>query len=208
MSFMKKVIACTLSLLLLLSCSALDKKVDTLNYIEDIREMQENGKLSNEEAEILAGYILFLNETTFPAKAGISKTYRQLLKDALAVSPKVLARDMHNASNSLSYGGVYEGTLPCEDSSTVNVNIAITLDYDGNYTKKTTCLKYGKEKVSTNKGKFIWDENGTVITLTGEGDGERFIVVKGAIIMLEKDGKEITGDTTEKYRLEQTSILD
>lgn len=106
--------------------------------------------------------------------------------------------DMHNASNSLSYGGVYEGTLYLADSSAINM--IVTLDYDGNYTKKTTHPNTRPEKTSISSGKFTWDNNGTVITLSGESDGERFKVVEGAILLLDKDSAD---DTTEMCILEQ-----
>lgn len=121
-------------------------------------------------------------------------------------SSEVVPNDNHNASNSLSYGGTYEGVIPGADSS--DMDVVITLDYDGNYTKKFTPKEDKTANVSASTGKFIWDETGFVITLNEEGDGEKFMVVEGAIIMLDKNGKERTGDSAEKYRLEQTSLLD
>lgn len=187
----------------LLSCSSLDKKVDNLNYKEDIQKMEVNGKLTREEAQVLIGHIHYLHET-MPTETGINKTYREVLKEAQSF---VVPDDTHNAANSLSYAGTYEGTLFSADCA--NLNAIITLDYDGNYTKKTTCPKSSDPKKATvSEGKFTWDKAGNVITLTGENDGEKFMVVESAIIMLDQEGKAITGDAAEKYRLKQTSILE
>lgn len=116
-----------------------------------------------------------------------------------AASPEIVLNDAHNASNSLSYGGTYEGTIP-------GMDVVITLDYDGNYTKKYTPKEDKTGNISESAGKFSWDEAGTVITLTGEKDGEKFMVVENAIIMLDKDGKEIVGDSTDTYRLKQVLV--
>lgn len=39
--------------------------------------------------------------------------------------------DEHNAHNSLSYAGIYEGTIPCADCP--GIDVVITLDYEGNH---------------------------------------------------------------------------
>ncbi|MDH6304162.1 putative lipoprotein NlpE involved in copper resistance [Parabacteroides sp. PF5-5] len=112
--------------------------------------------------------------------------------------------DGHYAQNSLSYGGVYEGVIPCADCP--GIDLVITLDYKGNYTKKMTYQDKEPENVFSTSGKFKWDSTGTVITLTGKADGEKFKVVEGAIIMLDAKGQMISGPTAGMYRIKQTKM--
>lgn len=113
--------------------------------------------------------------------------------------------DQHNARNSLSYAGIYEGTIPCADCP--GIDMVITLDYNGNYTKKMTYQ--GKEPDNTfiSSGEFVWDDKGTFITLQ-EKDGEKFMVIENGLLMLDTEGNVITGENADLYRLRQTTIAE
>ncbi|MDL2222331.1 copper resistance protein NlpE [Parabacteroides sp. OttesenSCG-928-N08] len=111
--------------------------------------------------------------------------------------------DGHHAQNALSYGGVYEGRIPCADCP--GIDVVITLDYDGNYTKKMTYSDREPDNVFDSSGRFVWSENGSRITLVEEG-GEHYKVVEGALIMLDEEGEVIGGEHAAMYRLRQTVI--
>lgn len=132
----------------------------------------------------------------------ISKT-KKTSENLPKIETEVL-NDGHNAQNSLSYAGTYEGTIPCADCP--GIDIVITLDYKGNYTKKMTYQDRKPENVFSTSGEFSWDSTGTVITLTGKDDGEKFKVVEGAILMLDTEGKEISGSNAGMYRIKQTKV--
>jgi uncharacterized lipoprotein NlpE involved in copper resistance len=110
--------------------------------------------------------------------------------------------DGHNTQNSVSYAGTYKGTIPCADCP--GIDLVITLDYDDLYTKKMTYQGKEPNNVFTSSGKFSWDNNGSIITLTGKGDGEKFFVTVDAIIMLDAEGKEIKGPNAGMYRITKT----
>ena len=112
----------------------------------------------------------------------------------------------HNAQNSLSYAGVYEGTIPCADCP--GIDVIITLDYKENYTKKMTYQGKELKNAIATVGKFVWDKNGSSIKFTGDNDGETYKVIEGALIMLSTEGNEITGVNAQNYVLQQKSITE
>lgn len=114
--------------------------------------------------------------------------------------------DGHNAQNSLSYAGMYEGTIPCADCP--GIDIVITLDYQGNYTKKMTYREKGPDNVFATSGKFTWHNDGFVIRLAGDNDGETYKVIEGALVMLDTEGNEITGGNADKYLLKQKTVTE
>lgn len=122
-----------------------------------------------------------------------------------ATTPTENVVDQHNARNSLSYAGTYEGTIPCADCP--GIDMVITLDYKGNYTKKMVYQGKEPDNTFTSSGVFVWDDKGTVITLQ-EKDSEKFMVIENGLLMLDTDGKKITGENADLYRLRQTTIAE
>ena len=147
------------------------------------------------------------------AACGNRQAKQEMAKDTAAAKESttsienISANDDHNARNSLSYGGVYEGTTPCADCP--GIDMVITLDYEGNYTKKMTYRDKEPDNVFTTSGKFTWDDSGSIITLTGEKDGGTYYkVIENALIMLDADKKEVTGVNADKYVLRQTKMME
>lgn len=114
------------------------------------------------------------------------------------------APDIHTSQNALDYGGTYEGTIPCADCS--GIEVLITLDYQGNYTKKMTYSGKEPDNVFSTKGTYKWDNEGRKITLSGENDPEIYQVGENRLIMLDKNGDKITGEHADMYVLQQTQI--
>jgi uncharacterized lipoprotein NlpE involved in copper resistance len=110
--------------------------------------------------------------------------------------------DGHNAQNSLSYAGTYEGTIPCADCS--GIDLVITLDYEDNYTRKMTYRDRTPDNVFSTSGKFTWDATGSIITFSGEEGSNKFFVAENMLIMLDSEGNEIKGDNAGMYRLKKT----
>lgn len=109
-----------------------------------------------------------------------------------------------SSQNSLDWEGTYTGVIPCADCSGINVRI----DLSKNNTYKMTQTYQGKEDGTFNyDGKFIWSDDGNTITLEGTSNGdtdyypEKIKVGEGTLILLDKDGKEITGDLSSTYIL-------
>jgi len=110
--------------------------------------------------------------------------------------------DTHNSQNSLDYAGIYEGTIPCADCS--GIDIVITLDNQGNYTKKMTYQGKEPNNVFTTKGTYKWNDAGNKITLMAESDPDIYQVGENQLIMLDENGDKITGEFANMYVLKQT----
>ena len=101
------------------------------------------------------------------------------------------------SQNSLDWAGSYEGVLPC--ASCEGIQTLITLQSDHNFFQEKLYL--GKdEKILKLMGKITWDEKGQKITLV---DGTQYLVAENQLIMLDTEGKRITGDLAANYVLKK-----
>ncbi len=100
---------------------------------------------------------------------------------------------------SVDWQGTYQGTLPCADCE--GIKTQLVLNDDLSYILKTKYL--GKsDSVFQEKGKFTWDNSGSNIQLENSG-GQSYQVGENILFHLDKNGKRITGDLAEKYKLEK-----
>ena len=64
------------------------------------------------------------------------------------------------------------------------------------------------DSVFNDSGNFNWDESGNVVVLDGTEDApNRYKVVEGAVIQLDMDGNQITGDLALNYRLDKAGDI-
>jgi copper homeostasis protein (lipoprotein) len=107
--------------------------------------------------------------------------------------------DMHTSSVSLDWQGMYQGVVPCANCD--GIQTSLTLKNDMQYVLYRVYLGES-DSMFTSTGSFEWDETGNVVVLTGIDDGSsRYKVVEGAIVQLDIEGKEITGNIASNYRL-------
>lgn len=114
----------------------------------------------------------------------------------------------HNARNSLSYLGVYEGIVPFAENE--SVKIRVTLNRDSTYKYEREHLM--AEKSSTNitaTGNYVWNLAGNEITLVGlEGKApNRFFVTETRLITLNDNGTRMEGEKAERHTLHQTEVF-
>jgi uncharacterized lipoprotein NlpE involved in copper resistance len=105
----------------------------------------------------------------------------------------------HNARNSLDYLGTYKGVLPCADCE--GIETTIVLNKDETYVKTTNYL--GKEKNTFEElGDFTWMEDGNTLSLEGvDSEPVLYKVEEGKLIMLDQNGKKVTGNLSQFYEL-------
>lgn len=117
--------------------------------------------------------------------------------------------DTHNAQNSLSYYGVYEGVLPCADCEGIKVKVTLQKDTTYLYEQEYLTTKVEETKSSFN-GKFAWNEEGNKITLEGmEGQGSsQFFVAESQLFVLDTEGNKIEGELAEHYVLKQIEVVE
>lgn len=104
----------------------------------------------------------------------------------------------HNSNNSLDWAGAYSGVTPCADCPGIKTDI--TLNNDNTYSLNEQYLE--REKTPrTFKGKFTWDEKGSIITLDAEGDHHKFKVMENKLQILDKFGDVKQGGRADEFML-------
>lgn len=110
--------------------------------------------------------------------------------------------DASNSRNSLDYLGRYQGVLPCADCE----GIKTTLDLTEEFNYVMTRVYQGRDtKPFVETGTFRWDDAGSSIILTGNGETVMFKVGENRLIQLDREGKTITGALASRYILEKLS---
>jgi heat shock protein HslJ len=90
--------------------------------------------------------------------------------------------DMHTSRTALDWAGIYEGLLVCADCA--GIHTQLTLERDGRFEIVTRRLVPDAEPSSA-RGQFDWEAGGNIIGLDAEGDGQRFAVGEGRLLLLE-----------------------
>jgi uncharacterized lipoprotein NlpE involved in copper resistance len=107
----------------------------------------------------------------------------------------------HNSMGSLNWDGTYTGTMPCADCDGIKTTLTLTLNLT--YVLETEYLGKSNEVYKT-EGKFVWNEEGSCITLDNEGTNgfnTQFRVGENVLWQLDKEGKQIEGELAEMYML-------
>jgi uncharacterized lipoprotein NlpE involved in copper resistance len=108
--------------------------------------------------------------------------------------------DMHSSRTSLDWNGTYKGVVPCADCEGIETEISLSLDMT--YTIRTRYLGKGDQKVFEEKGKFSWNEGGSIITLLGIQNGPtKYQVGENHLTQLDLKGNKIVGALAKKYIL-------
>lgn len=114
-----------------------------------------------------------------------------------------MSGDDHNAENSLDWAGTYKGTIPA--ASSPGIEVTLELMSDQTY-KKTDLYIDEKDGTFNEEGTFTWSEDGSKITLKAkDGNTQMYAVGERLVIMLDADGKEITGELASQYQLKKVN---
>ncbi|GHT68088.1 lipoprotein [Bacteroidia bacterium] len=106
----------------------------------------------------------------------------------------------HNSRNSLNWQGVYKGTTPCADCEGIQTTLTIN---DSTYVLETVYLGKSNEVYKT-EGNFVWNKEGSRITLDNEkanGFNAQIRVGENVLWLLDSKGKQIEGELAEMYEL-------
>lgn len=106
--------------------------------------------------------------------------------DAPAVQPPAPGAapvvDMHTSRIALDWAGLYEGLLACPDCA--GIHTQLTLEPDGRFEILTRRLVRDAEPTSA-QGQFEWEPGDNRIVLDAAGDGQRFAVGEGRVVLLD-----------------------
>jgi heat shock protein HslJ len=100
--------------------------------------------------------------------------------------------------------GIYLGAVPCDDCEGILTMIKLTRD-----NKFVIQTKYqGKSSdIYDDKGKVFWHKDGFTLMLLSETDDSSFIkIADNKLILLDREGKMITGSQASKYILKKEKI--
>lgn len=143
--------------------------------------------------------ITALNLTIFGCKTDSktdSKTESETQENNIDTT--TLVTDEHTSENALDWNGSYQGVVPCADCP--GIETKLTLNNDNTY--ELSVLYQDREKTPTlTKGRFSFDQTGSIITLDKTGNSTSYKVKEGCLTMLDRDKKEIEGALKSKYIL-------
>ena len=127
-------------------------------------------------------------------------------KDTAAADPAAPAADTamtdnaHNASNSLSWNGMYKGVVPCADCE--GIETLLVLNTDNTYLLRTNYLGKPDAQAVEKTGSFTWNAEGNTVILGGlENAPNQYFVGENKLIQLDMAGQRITGQLADKYIL-------
>jgi heat shock protein HslJ len=109
-----------------------------------------------------------------------------------------------NSRNSLDWDGIYRGVMPCTDCQ--GIQTTILLNKDLGYTLKRKYL--GKsDSVFENAGKFAWNNEGNIITLSDAGGGQslRYLVGENVLMQVDQNGNKMSGSLPDDYMLSKSN---
>lgn len=104
-----------------------------------------------------------------------------------------------NSRTSLDWNGEYGGTIPCADCE--GIETVITLNTDNTYRKVSTYIKGDKKDTFVEAGDFTWTTDGENIIVSSGSRKHLYKVGENRLIMLDMEGKEITGPNADRYIL-------
>ncbi len=125
------------------------------------------------------------------------------IRQSSDIDPQLPTAD--NSQTSLDWPGTYKGILPCADCA--GIGMEINLQKDNTYTM--SMAYWGKSDPHfRHEGSFQWDGSGGIITLKGLEDeaSNQFRVGENVLIKLDREGKAISGDLEQAYRLVKTEF--
>ena len=101
--------------------------------------------------------------------------------------------------------GIYYGVIPAADCP--GIAVVVILNTAGQY-KITYQYIDRSTEVLTYTGTFSYDEKTKTITLDGKDSPSYYKAGKNSLTQLDMEGKEITGQLAEKYRLSKVKFAD
>lgn len=127
----------------------------------------------------------------------------EIKADSIAIAVgDTTATDMHNSQNSLDWQGTYKGITPCADCE--GIETEVVLNKDMTFIIKTRYLGKGDSKTFEEKGTFVWDKTGGIISLKELKDKpNQYKVGENTLTQLDMEGKVIIGETAKMYILKK-----
>jgi hypothetical protein len=108
---------------------------------------------------------------------------------------------------SLEFHGVFYGYLPCKGCD--GIKTTLSLKQNDNYLMVIQPAK-ASSREAFDKGKYVWDEERRVATLTSRKDGQvRYFRIEdeGTLYQMNKDGSPIASGDQSEYALRRSDTV-
>lgn len=115
---------------------------------------------------------------------------------------QTLIVDEHTAEVALDWNGTYKGLLPC--ASCPGILSLVKLNNNKTFEKSDFYLE-SKGGYLNDKGTFSFTKDGGKIVLKSEKGTTMYAVGENRLVLLDKDGKKVTSELTEMYKLTKLS---
>ncbi|MCD7975637.1 MAG: copper resistance protein NlpE N-terminal domain-containing protein [Tannerellaceae bacterium] len=109
------------------------------------------------------------------------------------------AEEFENSYNLRDYNGIYEGILP--SASGEGIDTELSLYDDNSYILRS--IYQGKEEVNGFEEHGTYSVAGEILTLRSNGENQYYKIEENALLKLDNDRQEITGELADHYRLQK-----
>lgn len=118
------------------------------------------------------------------------------------------AAHQNHLDKSQEFHGVFYGFIPCNDCN--GIKTTLSLKNNNNYLIVTQPARESSREFFE-KGKYTWDDETQTVTLTprnNDADPRKyFIKDEGTLIQLNSDGKQVTGESADRYILRRSDTV-
>jgi len=113
--------------------------------------------------------------------------------------------DAHHSQQTLDWPGIYNGFTPCDDCKGIKTTLA--LNANNSYILITQYVGRSPRDI-TEKGKFIFSNQNTIILTPREGNLERhYYVDENKLVELDKNGVHYSGKDADRYVLRRNDVV-
>lgn len=124
-----------------------------------------------------------------------------------AETAETMDEETHHAQNGVDWPGVYNGFTPCDDCKGVKTTLAL----NKNNTYMLITKYVGKsEREFVEKGKFIWDDQSNIISITPRDNSTTryYSVGEDRLTQLDNNANPIAGKLADRYILRRNAMKD
>ena len=156
---------------------------------------------------IFAGLFLACNVNTF---AATDLSAQESFLKAKAMNHQDIDHSNHQTvDKDKDFHGVFYGFLPCDNCNGIKTTLSLK---QNNYYLLVTQQAKESSREFFEKGKYIWDEENNVVTLTprdANAQTKQYVIEEdgGVITLLNNDGKKFTGEQANRYILRRSDTV-
>lgn len=148
------------------------------------------------------GIVIIFNALLFTCNSAWAESDMQLMEKALKIREGSEHAGMDHSAHAKAeddskiFRGVFYGYLPCDQKDCDGIKMTLSLKQKNNYLLVTQYAKASSREYY-DKGKYVWDEQAKLLTLTSKKNGGKrlfSIQDEAALVQLNSDGTPVPGN--------------